>query len=454
MKIAVLCGSPKGDNSVTKQYLYYIEKNFKENTFKFFDIGNHINKIETDADYFKGIINEIRGSDCIVWSTPVFVFLVPSQLKRFIEIIYERKETDAFEGKYATAFTTSVNFFDFTAHNYLRAISEDLNMSYIDGYSSEMEDLLKEDERKRMLKFARNFFAKVSDKEPTGKYYNKITQEIPVYNPGEINDEAKTYSKNIILLTDADESNANLKNMTDVFLKLMPNKVEVINITTANIKGGCLSCYHCSYDGQCLYNDDFFAINQKLLEADAIIFAGNIKDRYISSRWKMFQDRLYVNNHSPVFQNKQFAYIISGNLRHNSNLKEIIYGTCDVGRSNLAGIVTDEYENSNDITSLIKGLAKNIMWGINEEYMRPTTFFGVGAHKLFRDFIYNMRWFFRNDHNFYKKHGYYDFPKNDIKTFWTNFSMSLLMAFPDMRKRIYKGSEKEMLKAYKKILEN
>ena len=70
------------------------------------------------------ILGKIKDADGIVWSFPLYHYLVPSQLMRFIEIVSERKPGEAFLGKYATALTTSVHFYDHIAHNYINAVSE------------------------------------------------------------------------------------------------------------------------------------------------------------------------------------------------------------------------------------------------------------------------------------------------------------------------------------------
>ena len=100
MKIVVLNGSPKGDISVTMQYINYIQKKFPIHEIKIQNISLDIKRIENDITKFQAIIDEVQSSDGIIWATPVYYFLVPSQLKRFIELIYERHQEHMFHGKY------------------------------------------------------------------------------------------------------------------------------------------------------------------------------------------------------------------------------------------------------------------------------------------------------------------------------------------------------------------
>ena len=49
MKIVVLNGSPKGDISVTMQYVAYIRKKFPEHKYEILNVAHEIRKIEKDT---------------------------------------------------------------------------------------------------------------------------------------------------------------------------------------------------------------------------------------------------------------------------------------------------------------------------------------------------------------------------------------------------------------------
>ena len=125
MKIVVLNGSPKGNVSVTMQYVKFIQDKFPEHELKIINISERIKKIERDESYFKEIINEIESADGILWAFPLYVFLVAAQYKRFIEMITEKQVQYAFKNKYTGVLTTSIHFYDHTAHNYMNAICDD-----------------------------------------------------------------------------------------------------------------------------------------------------------------------------------------------------------------------------------------------------------------------------------------------------------------------------------------
>ena len=84
MKICVINGSPRGKNSVTLQTLLYLEKRFPAHEFDFLNVGAGIQSFERDMS---GAVEAIRSAELLLFSYPVYTFLVPSQLHRFIELM-------------------------------------------------------------------------------------------------------------------------------------------------------------------------------------------------------------------------------------------------------------------------------------------------------------------------------------------------------------------------------
>jgi len=126
MKITVLNGSPKGKTSVTMQYVHYIQNKFPEHKMNIFNISEKLKKLEKDEQAFQAILDEIAASEGILWASPVYYFLVPANYKRFIELISEKGVEDVFHNNYTAFLTTSIHFYDHTAHNYINAICDDL----------------------------------------------------------------------------------------------------------------------------------------------------------------------------------------------------------------------------------------------------------------------------------------------------------------------------------------
>jgi len=454
MKIAVLVGSPKGDLSITLQYVRYIQKKIPAHSFIIIQIGNQIRKLEKDAVAFQAVLDEIRKTDAVLWCFPVYVLMVPSQLKRFIELVFERHAEAAFTGKYATALTTSVHFFDHTAHNYIRAISEDLGMQAIPGLSADMEDLLKPAWRAGLISFASNFTRTIAAQAPVEKAFAPVNVSIPEYLPPAMPEVSRTGRRRIVLLTDASEVDVNLRRMIDAFVRSLPNAVDVVNINSLDLKGGCLGCCRCGDTNVCVYHDDLMPLfRDKLMPSDAIVYAGSIRDRYLSARWKMFFDRSFYNGHAPVMMGKQMAWIVSGALRQLPNLRQILEAEAEMGRMHLAGIVTDEDADATRITALLKDLATRLLRHVEENTQVQPTFLGIGGHKIFRDLIYELRFVFKADYRFYAKHGMFDYPQKNIRKRLQSGLISLLTAIPAFRSAFFRMAKSKMLGPYQKVVD-
>ncbi len=455
MKIAVLNGSPKGDLSITMQYVKFIQKKFPEHKMKIINISERIKKLENNKEYFEEVIEEINSSEGVLWAFPLYVFLVSSQYKRFIELITEEGVQNVFKNKYTCALTTSINFYDYTAHNYIHAVCDDLDMKYLGFYSAEMMDLLDENERKRLTTFARNFFEDINSNSLTTKRYQPLNYEEFKYEPSQSIEKISSQNKSIVIVTDSSDIDSNLSLMVEKFRSTLSDDIKTYNLNDIDIKGGCLGCLECGYNNVCVYldKDGFVNFYNKLKDFDIIIFAGSIVDRYLSSKWKQFFDRGFFNTHIPIFKGKQLGFIISGPLNHNTNLHEIIEGYSEWQHANLVDFVTDETGNSSEIDKQIQNLSRQVIRAAESDYVKPPTFLGVGGTKIFRDAIYGrLRFPFQADHKFYKENGLYDFPQKDRRIMIQNMILTLLTKIPSMRKEIYqKRIKKEMIKPFENI---
>ncbi len=120
MKILVLNGSPKGEQSVTMQYVNYLACRCRGHEFQLRNVAQEIRSLERSPHQFETLVEEVRRADLVLWAFPLYILLVCSQYKRFIELIAERGAGEAFRGRYAASLSTSINFFDTTAHHTFR----------------------------------------------------------------------------------------------------------------------------------------------------------------------------------------------------------------------------------------------------------------------------------------------------------------------------------------------
>jgi multimeric flavodoxin WrbA len=457
MKIIVLNGSPKGEASITLQYVAYMQKHFSQHEFKTIHVSQFIKKIEKDPEAFREIIDEVRSANGILWSFGLWVLCAPAQYIRFIELISERGMEGAFKGKYAAVMTTSIHFYDHTAHNYMRAVCEDLGMKYVDAISLDITDMMKEERRQEITIFAGGFIKAIQEQSATSKLFNPLTFSSFVYQPTDPKMKIDTGDKKVLVLTDAYSSETNLEKMIQRFKQSFVNQVEVIDLNTVDIRGACLGCMRCGYDYNCVYQDGFADFyNQRVRTADIIVFAGGVKGRYLSSLWKTFYDRAYFWNHTPSLAGKQLGYIISGPLRQNPNLIQILEASSTARQqANHVDSITDESENSEEIDALLQGFAQQLVTFAEKGYIKPQNFLGVGGHKVFRDDIWGrLRPLWQADYRYYKKNKLFDFPQKDFKLKVMTPFLMLLTKIPSFRKKYYADAKTFPSKMLKKIVDH
>ena len=71
----------------------------------------------------------------------------------------------------------------------------------------------------------------------------------------------------------------------------------------------------------------------------------------------MYDDRQFCNGHRTVTIGMPVAYLVSGHLAAEENLRTIIEGRAQVGSNILAGIATDEVNTDAAIDAFAKNLA-------------------------------------------------------------------------------------------------
>jgi len=449
MKIAVLNGSPKGEVSVTMQYVHFLEQRFPEVQFEYFDVALKIKKLEKDDKAFGDVIAGVSAADAVLWAFPLYFLMVCSQYKRFIELLFEKHAVSAFHGKPAACLTTSIKFFDYTAINYINAICDDLKMNFFGAYSAEMNDLLKMKERRRLKLFGEMFIKAIREKTPAIRSNMPLLVPDVVFEARDVN-PVDVAGKKVLILADDLRTNANLRKMTERLQQSFSPPAEVIQLKDIDIKGGCLGCIQCGFNNVCVYEGkdgyiDFF--NNRVKTADILFIAGAIRDRYLSSLWKCFFDRSFFNGHTPVLEGKQVGFVIAGPFNQMSNLREIFKASNDFQHCGIAGFVSDDMGTSDEINSALQTMAQTAVERSLLGYLPPPTFYQVAGTKLFRDVIWGrLRPVFQADHKYYKEHGMYNFPQKYYKWRIINGILVSLTKIPPFRREFIKRLKQEMIK--------
>ena len=230
MKIAVLNGSPKGMTSVTMQYVPSSKKNCPNTASSILNVCQDINTLEDDHEAFQAVLRSVATADAVLWAFPLYYMLVHANYKRFIELVFAQEGRGAFDGKHAAVLTTSIRFFDHTAHEYLNAICDDLGMRYVDGYSAAMYDLLKEEERARLLLFFDVFLHAVETGLATPKRFQPLVQDHRPYDPGQPPKRLDTFGKNVVIVTDVEHPEDGLGKMVARLRNAFQGTVQIVNL--------------------------------------------------------------------------------------------------------------------------------------------------------------------------------------------------------------------------------
>ncbi|MBN2340494.1 MAG: NAD(P)H-dependent oxidoreductase [Deltaproteobacteria bacterium] len=440
--VLVINGSPKGSNSSTMQYVRYISKQLPKHHFETVHVAKNIELLKKDRNEFNSLMQKFQNADAVLFGFGVWVIGVSSQLMSFIETVTHGPYAACLKNKPVAVISTSIHYYDHLAHQYMRAVCEDLHMRFIDGLSLDIADLHNSDIRKIMRQFAQNFADSINNGYESPKQFAELPRSTFTYQSGHITRSIKIGQSNrVLILTDAD---SHCQNETAMVLRLRSvfkgGTISVYHLSDIPMTQGCRGCMRCGYDYSCVYQDGFTEFyNGTAMEADILIFCGTVRGRYLSPRWKMFFDRAFFWNHTPSLAGKQIGYLISGPLRQNPHLVETLEVTVTARQNaNFVGIVTDEDHDSAHLDKLIDDFAHKAATLSSMHFVAPQNFLAVGGQKIFRDEIWGrLRAIWQADYRFYKRHGMFDFPHRKRLFRFAGFLAMLFSHLPFFRKRFY-----------------
>ncbi len=440
MKILFINGSPRGRFSVTLQSCLYLEKRFPQHSFETLNVGAGIAGFEKDME---PALAAIRRAELVIFAYPVYAFLAPSQLHRFMELLTEN--APVMHRRCVTQLTTSKHFYDVTAHRFMEENLRDMGARVIRGLSADMEDLLTERGRREAEDFLR--YAVFCAQE--GVWETDAPAPAACRAPYECTLEAckKTEGFDTVIVADLREGDESLRALIKDFDAAYPYRTRFVNLADFSFRGGCLGCLNCTMSGKCVYRDGFDELlREKIQKADAIVYAFTLRGHSMGSRFKMYDDRQFCNGHRTLSEGKPFAYIVSGDMRGEENLRQVLEARASVGHSFLAGIADD--------AAGLAAAARRMAWALENGYNPPRSFYGVGGMKIFRDLIWQMRGIMRADHLFYRKHGLYDFPQKRWARMLGLKLMGAMMRSKRIRRVIGDRMNDGMLAPYRKVLES
>ena len=438
MKVCVVNGSPKGKNSTTLYTSLYLAQKDKKMELIHLPVGQKIRYYE---NHWEEVEEALGQADLVLFSYPVYTFIAPWQLHRFIELL---KESDMdLSGKYATQISTSKHFYDVTAHKYIEQNIYDLGMNYIKGLSADMDDLTTNKGQKEAIAFWK--FVRYSVKHHISEAPVIIKTKRSSYKPT-LEEVTKQQAKRVVIVTNAEEKDKNLWNMIEDFRKALPYESEIANIREYPFAGGCISCFRCATKGECIYKDGFSDYLKNTIQSkDAMVFAFTIKDHSMGASFKLYDDRQFCNGHRTVTMGMPVGYLVCGNYKEESNLQMIVEGRADVGHNYLAGVAQD--------AEGIKKMIAKLCYAMEHQYVPPQNFFGVGGMKIFRDLIYVMGGMMKADYSFYKEKGFFkDMPNKQYKRIVLMKLVGAMMSNEKLMKKAGSKMTEGMVAPYEKVL--
>lgn len=441
MNILVLNGSPKGKYSVTLQTVRYLEVLHPEHSFQVLNVGQTVKSLEKD---FSPARQAVEKAEVLLFSYPVYTFIAPCQLHRFVELLKQEKMD--LSSKYATQLSTSKHFYDVTAHRYIEDNCCDLGLKYIRGLSADMDDLLTPKGQAEAESFFRFLCWSVANDR-----YEAFPEKQPIFTPVPVTvpQSREEKSGDVVIVTDCEEDNTQLSNMIARFRAVFPRKTRIVNIREYPLKGGCLGCFSCAVSGKCVYQDGFDDyLRNEIQTAQSIVYAFTVKDHSMGARFKMYDDRQFCNGHRTVTIGMPVGYLVSGPYSREFNLQMILEARAQVGTNFLAGVATDEV-NPDDA---IDQMAQTLHYALENAYVPPQNFYGIGGMKIFRDLIWLMQGMMKADHKFYKAHGQYDFPQKKRGTMLKMYMVGALLSNEKIKAKMGNKMNEGMLMPYEKLL--
>ncbi|MEG2653803.1 MAG: iron-sulfur protein [Ruthenibacterium sp.] len=438
MNICVLSGSPKGKYSVSLQTVLYLQQCFLQDSFEILHVGQNIRALERDLT---PALRAMQRADLLLFCYPVYTFLAPSQLARFIALVKESGVS--LRGKFAAQLTTSKHFYDVTAHKYIEENCADLKLRYLGGLSADMDDLLCARGQGEARSFWRYLlFAAQQLELPVPE---PVAKAAPAPYRANLQSCPKTQAGDTVIVADLTPESENLRAMIADFTACYPGKTRLVNIRTYPFAGGCLGCFRCAADGTCIYKDGFDAfLRDNIQSADALVYAFSIRDHSMGERFKCYDDRQFCNGHRTVTVGMPVGYLADGDYAAERNLHTVLEGRAEVGQNFFAGVATDG--------AGILRMAKTLAYAQKEHLLLPQNFLGVGGMKIFRDLIYVMRGLMKADHTFYKKHGIYDFPQKKRGTILKMQLLGALTRMPGAQQHMGNKMNEGMVAPYQKII--
>lgn len=416
----ILSFSGTGTNSLTLKSLEVLEAHKDVETFDKIIISPTF-----DYSNFDEVIKKMKEADAIIWAVSPFHMNIQSHMLRFFE---EMRKRNIRLSNVNTFFQTNVRVCD----NFLSAMLERQIKSvadvFVQGLSYSTSDMVNEKLSLYTLSSPDipKLFHKSSSYEnregiKTAVQWYKIIKTFAnfVKMPNHPHIIATGYSLKVLFvdMNEKEEQHSDFVKTTicqlQKFYKEAGCTVENIEQYRYNVKS-CDGCKICYASKECKFKDDFTKYEEKIQEADILIYYGKCEYGFISSLGKKMIDREVHNGLMPVGGKlpsemtnfRAVGYVLDGDAESCLAFKDYAFCLASFGFQHFLGVITPKaiFNSCADIFTFA-----NYSLLVENERMIPQRNFWtekVGHH--FSDLSKNIPSIIPEEAKYYKKAGGYN----------------------------------------------
>ena len=422
MNIVILNGTPRVKRySRSQAYIDFVIGHYASHDINVFPVSRLVRELEKQTEQYRALLDAVSQADMVIWQVPVYSASVPAQMMRFINLICDDDNARlTFSGKYAASISTSINLFDNCVQEYLQAICEDLGMSYTGNFPGTILPIIDDTYHRKLIAFIDDLMFHQQNSIPVSRCFPDCSEPTPsidwaAVQTAQAEEVSRSSEKTIAIIADCSDEKSNLGEMLSRFKAKSRAQVQVVNLADIDFDG-CNSCLKCAANLTCAIKDDIQSLHENHIKgADAVVFAGEIRHRFLSDKIKAFIDRGFYNNHLPYMRGKPIGLIVSGRLSRNGLIKESLQSIMELRGGDLAGVVSDESADGGTVDKALTGLAERLVRTVESEAVRPLGFHGNAASRILRDFVFLVQYPFVAQLPYFRKHHFRTFPQKRFK---------------------------------------
>jgi multimeric flavodoxin WrbA len=418
--LLILSFSGQGENSLTLKSLEVLEHHKDVEAFEKVIISP---SFDVDKE-FDNVAEKMKTADVIIWAVSPFHMNIPSHMYRFFEKCREEK---MMLHNINTFFQTNMRVCDTFLSTALERQIRTISTVFVQGLSFATPDIIN---RKMALyniatpDLPPKKVLRIKNTEPkfyegeglrTAVQWYKILKKLAV---AEIHPLSLT-SRKTVLFVDMNKQNQphssfvsiGVRNLEAYYQKAGCN-VEKLAQRDYNIKP-CDGCKICYASKECKIKDDYLAYEERISEADIIIYYGACTGGFTSSVSKTCIDRGVKNGLMPkngvlpenMHKYQAVGYVLDTDPESYAIFKDYAFAMASFSFQHFLGILANIPNQSQDDLTTMKYYSLLVT---EEEMLPQRNFYSEKIGKHFADLSRNIPTVIPEEAKYYRKSGAYD----------------------------------------------